>query len=123
MTKLPVVRCVIAAVLGLAAGGVAWSRVAPLPHFLDLKATRGEEPGTWELFVTARGGDPFDEIDVGPATGSLQVLGPTSVRNLESGSTRTFRLRLDDGVRRAAVRVNVPAPDMRTYDFTVGEEP
>ena len=113
----------IAAVLGLVAGGYAWSRVAPLPSFLDVKVVRAAEPGAWDLLVTARGSGTMAPITVSTAAGPLRVVGTSSVEDLASGRTATFRLVIDDTAQRCVVRVDLAGPDSHTYDLPVGDQP
>jgi hypothetical protein len=121
------IRYAAAAVLGVAAGAAAWTRVGEIKPYLDIVARRSvrtENYDLWDLLVTARGGETIGEVRVEPQSPRLRLVGPGSYRGLRSGWTKTFRLEFEDARDGSTARVYVwqEGPVSNTYDVSIGGE-
>jgi hypothetical protein len=123
-------RWAAAAVLAVAAGAAAASRIAPIEPSLDVvvrREMRGESYDLWDVFVTAHGGEVIDEVAVEVVSGPAHLVGGAGadrIPNLKSGWMRPFRVQLDNGgAARAELRVLQKGRVSRTYPVHVGDEP
>jgi hypothetical protein len=113
--------------LGVAAGAAAWTHVAPMEPFLDIRVVRGARSAdhdAFDLVVTARGDETIDEVSVEASAAPLRVIGTSSARGLSRGRSQTFALEIPAGTTtRCGVYVSQSGPSSRTYDVPVGEKP
>ena len=123
-TRVRLVACLLGA---LAAGAVAAVRVAPLEPHLEFRVVQWLDDSAqdvFEVWMTPRGGERFEEVRVEPLRGATYVGRPSSTHDLDP-DTR-FRVRVvvsppGDGI--PAIRVTQTGRVSRTYDVDLVEAP
>lgn len=127
MPRPPLLRLAVAAVAGLAAAALAFTRVGEIEPYLEVTVQReshSEAYDVWDLMILARGGETIDEVLVESQSPGLHVVGPGRMNDLHSGWQTVMRLQLDEGAKvPATVRVTQRARVERTYDVAVGVQP
>ncbi len=117
-------RVAVVAVVGLAAGGAAWGRLAPVGPFLEVTTKRDARLDAYELWdvdVKVRGGQRLDEVRVDVVSGPAEVVTPPK-SGLDSGVTAAFRVRLVGAESpTAVVRVTPRGCVTGTVDVRLGE--
>ena len=122
------VRLTVAAALGLAAGGVLWSRASQIEPYLEIQTdriTRTDEFEWWQVTFKVRGGETIDAVRLEAGTGAVQLPpeGAREVPRLKAGWSAAFRVQLDGPGTKGSVRLVQTGRVPRTYDVPLELKP
>jgi hypothetical protein len=119
-------RWAVAALVGLAAAGATYARVAPIEPFLDVwtaRQTRSETRAVWDVVMKNRGGETIESVAVEVVSGPAKVVALPR-RDLPPGATWIVPVELTDWhTQKGRLRVVQTGRVERTYDVVIEETP
>lgn len=117
----------LAAVVVSAAFGIAAAvRVGAVEPSLDIRvfhAAHNARFDVWNVMVSARGGEPIDEVAIEPVSGPVSFEGGTWMKDLPPQWRVSFEVHLENTAPSGMVRILQKGKAPRSYEVIVGGAP